>query len=149
MRYALSLFIYRPARRVASETSNGRNGPCPVHLPLQAESNFRAAREQETRRSALCERECAPTRSLEINNTLHAKMAAQLDGNGCCGEWTSLLSATVHHLAAAFSSSTQGRNGSPPSALAHPPSPLVCDMIMQDELMNNALIKICNPVRLI
>jgi len=49
---------------------------------------------------------------MEINNTLHAKMAAQLDGAGtaaAAGEWMGLLSATVHHLAAAFSSSAQGR----------------------------------------
>jgi hypothetical protein len=63
---------------VASETSNGRNGPCPVHLPLQAESNFRAVREQETRRpTGLCE----PTPALTGNKQHFACK------NGCTIRW--------------------------------------------------------------
>lgn len=78
VRYARSLSPHISTGGVASETSNGRNGPCPVHLPLQAESNFRAVREQETRRpTGLCE----PTPALSGNKQHFACK------NGCTIRW--------------------------------------------------------------
>jgi hypothetical protein len=72
----ISTEMNKPEADRLRDVKNGRNGPCPVHLPLQAESNFRPGKKL----SALSRPSSA--RPMEINNTLHAKMAAQLDGAG-------------------------------------------------------------------
>lgn len=150
-RYALLGYI--SSGGVASETSNGRNGPCPVHLPLQAESNFRPSKKlaalgllyEREREHWERERECP--HPLEINNTLHAKMAAQLDGNA---RWWLLLRGVdgrplIGHcpsLSRSFFIFSPGAE-----RVAHPPSSQSLFAIDMQILVTNKC-SFCNPDKL-